>query len=195
MQPAADKASITCSHLAIYLATYLSSPSSHPCINLYPSLSLSPCPHLCIYVAMRNLSVHPSAHVTQPDKASMTCRRLAIYLSTYLSRLPSGHPCINLTSLTHSLPPSLPHSLTHSFTHTHSSLTHSPTHPLTHSLTHSFTHTHSLSLSLSLSFSMPPSLHLRSYAKLAANMYHVVLGALFGNLSLDLFMHPSSKLW
>ena len=43
---------------------------------------------------------------------------------------------------------------------------------------------------------MPPSLHLRSHAKLAANnsCYHVVLLALFGNLSLDLFMHPSSKL-
>ena len=146
---------------------------------------------------MRNLSVHPSAHVTQPDKASMTCRRLAIYLSTYLSRLPSGHPCINLTSLTHSLPPSLTHSLTHSLVHTHTLITHSLTHPPTHALTHSLVHTHtlSLSLSLSLSFSMPPSLHLRSYAKLAANMYHVVLRALFGNLSLDLFMHPSSKLW
>ena len=68
LQPAADKASMTCSHLAIYLATYLSSlPSSHPCINLTFSLSLSlSCslslslslslcrPHLCIYVAMRS---------------------------------------------------------------------------------------------------------------------------------------------
>ena len=43
---------------------------------------------------------------------------------------------------------------------------------------------------------MPPSLHLRSSAKLAANSscYHVVLLALFGNLSLDLLMHPWSKL-
>ena len=161
MQPAADKASMTCSHLAIYLATYLSSlPSSHPCINLTLSLSLSqsPCPHLYIYVAMRNLSVHPCTHVIQPDKASMTCSHLAIYLATYLSSLPSSHPCINLTfSLSLSL---------------------------------------SCSLSLSLSFSMPPpSLHLRSYAKLTANnsCYHVVLLALFGNLSPDLFMHPSTN--
>ena len=79
-------------------------------------------PHLCIYVAMRNLSVHPSTHVIQPDKASMTCSHLAIYLSTYLSSLPSSHPCINLTftltltltllSLSHSLSLSLTLTLT-----------------------------------------------------------------------------------
>ena len=92
------------------------------------------------------------------DKASMTCSHLAIYLATclatYLSSLPSSHPCIDLTF------------------------------------------TLSLSLSCSLAFSMPPSLHLRSSAKLAANSscYHVVLPALFGNLSLDLLMHPWSKL-
>ena len=74
----------------------------------------------------------------------MTCSRLAIYLSTYLSSLPSIHPCINLSFTLDSL-------------------------------------------------SLSPSC---SYAKLAANnsCYHVVLLALFGNLSLDLFMHPSSKL-
>ena len=102
---------------------------------------------------MRNLSAHPSTHVTQPDKASMTCSHLAIYLATCLATYLSSLP----------VKPSM----------------HRP-------------NFHSLSLSCSLAFSMPPSLHLRSSAKLAANSscYHVVLPALFGNLSLDLLMHP-----
>ena len=66
------------------------------------SLSLSMPPSLH-HVAMRNLSVHPSAHVTQPDKASMTCRRLAIYLSINLSFQASVRPSMHQPNFTHSL--------------------------------------------------------------------------------------------
>ena len=57
--------------------------------SLSLSRSLSPCPHLCIYVPMRDLSVHPSTHVIHPGSR---CNRsiylsidLSIYLSVYLS--------------------------------------------------------------------------------------------------------------
>ena len=105
--------SLSCSlSLSLSLSLALSlSRSLSLSLSLSCSLFLSPCPHLCIYVAMRNLSVHPSTHVIQPDNASMTCSHLAIYLSTYLSSLASSHPCIITLSLSLSLSLSLPLSL------------------------------------------------------------------------------------
>ena len=98
MQPAADKASMTCSRLAIYLSTYLSSlPSIHPCINLsftLDSLSLSR-----PLVAMRSSlpTIHAIMWCFWPYSAICpsisSCNPQVNYVSIYLARyLPMGLP-------------------------------------------------------------------------------------------------------
>ena len=103
LQPAADKASMTCSRLAIYLSTYLSSlPSIHPCINLsftLDSLSLSLSRPL---VAMRSSlpTIHAIMWCFWPYSAICpsisSCNPQVSYVSIYLARyLPMGlhTPC------------------------------------------------------------------------------------------------------